>query len=171
MCSGKSRKASLATVQWLGRIRSQRGSGEPARWYMGPWNKRNYFVISDKPSGECHNLTCLRSPSALIMSSPWGTLLLPFFSRGIKANLNLLFGVFVLFWPCPWYAEVPRPEIKPKPQGWPEPQQWQWWINPLSHTGTPTVDILIVFPSDILPKHMVIWHNWDHTVWCLMFFS
>ena len=47
--------------------------------------------------------------------------------------------------PYPWHAEVPRSEIKPAPPQWPEPQQWQYWIlNPLSHKGIPTWEVLII---------------------------
>ena len=39
----------------------------------------------------------------------------------------LFIYLFIIFWPCLWHVEVPRPEIKPMPQQWPEPVQWQCW--------------------------------------------
>ena len=41
------------------------------------------------------------------------------------------FGGFFFFWPCPQYAEVSGPGIKPKPQ-----QGQHWILNTLSHQGT-----------------------------------
>ena len=44
------------------------------------------------------------------------------------------------FWLGPWHVEVLGLGIEPAPQQWPELLQWQHQIlNPLSHTGTPSL--------------------------------
>ena len=51
---------------------------------------------------------------------------------GFKSSLGLWDDSPFFFWPHPWHAQVPRPEIKPPPQ------QWQCQVlNLLSHQGTP----------------------------------
>ena len=62
---------------------------------------------------------------------------------------------FLVFWPCPWHVEVPRPRIKPVPQKPPKPLQWQCQIlNPL-HTQVFILPSPIYF-SDALPFFIYI---------------
>ena len=61
-----------------------------------------------------------------------------------------------MFWLCPWYAEVPKPGIKPAPQ------QWQCQIlNLLSHEGSPVASFFMASPAYLFfHVNFSAWYFW-----------